>query len=108
MRRAATRERCVGVASHRVLRSTWQVIACVLGLSLFTAVASAGEIACKQCAVGRYGQFGGEVNSSCTDACPEAVRTSCTAGTASPRAPMLGCYLADLTTKVLPSSQLVT
>ncbi len=55
---------------------------------------------CNECPAGRYGQFEGTVDSNCTDACPEALRASCTAGTASPRAPKLGHYLADVATKL--------
>jgi predicted outer membrane repeat protein len=54
---------------------------------------------CIACPAGRYGQFEGETSSACTDACPASLVEACNAGTASPMAPIIGFYLADVATK---------
>ena len=54
---------------------------------------------CTACPEGRYGQFPGETSPNCTAECPASLVASCTAGTASPLAPIIGFYLANVTTK---------
>ena len=56
---------------------------------------------CNKCQEGRYGQFPGEVNRSCTGLCPPNMKEGCTAGTASPKLPKVGHYLANISTKLL-------
>ena len=63
--------------------------------------ANASATSCTSCPAGRYGQFPGDTSSSCTARCPESLRASCTPGTASPLAPIIGYYLADVATKSL-------
>jgi hypothetical protein len=51
---------------------------------------------CTACPAGRYGQFPGETSLTCTAECPATLVVACTSGTASPMAPVIGFYLADV------------
>jgi hypothetical protein len=46
-----------------------------------------------------YGQFDNEISEDCTAPCPSYIEAACTAGTSSPKAPIIGFYLVNVTTK---------
>ena len=54
---------------------------------------------CHPCRAGIYGQFDNEISENCTARCPSYIEAACTAGTSSPKAPIIGFYLANVTTK---------
>jgi hypothetical protein len=83
-----------GRFGNQTVRRTSSIYCTKCPAGYFGPVSSASS--CIACPKGKYGQFPGETEASCTSECPAIVMETCAAGTASPGAPIPGHYLANI------------